>query len=328
MPYPDQYSRYLDLRDESWTTVDQFDSTYWSGATDISVYFGPYYMADVVQLQFQVHEQVVPYYGYASYTADRMYRGTRLVVGSFLMNFKDSRYMLALLHALQSNPKLGDIHSAAGKTLGGSTNTTANDLDLGASLESQQNLLYDVASALGGNSPGETATSEADEGCTIQTRLEDLGQAIMGISGSDQDSATSPGTESARLQLLALQELRKKWGIPNTPDKTYDRSPSTVEPWFDAGVNGFDLTISYGQPIDNTLIIRRGTTGPSQGTKGDVSWSEHPSPVRGIDWKRINTIEKLTGCQITGMQKTLDDSGRSVMEQIDFIAKDYIAGLQ
>ena len=81
--------------DPKWRVVDQFDSTYWSG-DDLQIYANDI-LLDTVQLTYQVIEQVVPYYGYASFVPDRLHHGTRLISGELTINFKKYHYLYALL---------------------------------------------------------------------------------------------------------------------------------------------------------------------------------------------------------------------------------------
>lgn len=69
-----------------------FPSEYFSGCT-ISVYFDDELIDDIVQLEFMMQEQVMPIYGYNSYTFDRLIRGARLIQGSFAINFKSNNYI-------------------------------------------------------------------------------------------------------------------------------------------------------------------------------------------------------------------------------------------
>ena len=53
-------------------------------------------------LQFVLAEQVLPIYGYNSYTFDDVLRGNRIIQGTFRINFKDRGYLFGLLeHILE-----------------------------------------------------------------------------------------------------------------------------------------------------------------------------------------------------------------------------------
>lgn len=63
-----------------------FSQEYFSNA-DVHLYLGDIYIDEVTDLEFLLMENVLPIYGYNSYTYDAIARGTRQVEGSFAMNF-------------------------------------------------------------------------------------------------------------------------------------------------------------------------------------------------------------------------------------------------
>lgn len=79
----------------------RFKSEYFSGA-DVRIYFGDIWLDEVTNLQFSMQEQVSPIFGYASYTWDKVARGTRYIQGSFTINFKESYYLHSVLNGLRS----------------------------------------------------------------------------------------------------------------------------------------------------------------------------------------------------------------------------------
>lgn len=66
-------------------------------ATDVKIYIGDIWVDDVIAIGYSVTEQVVPVYGYASYTYDDIARGQRLVNGGLSINFKSAGYMQNVL---------------------------------------------------------------------------------------------------------------------------------------------------------------------------------------------------------------------------------------
>lgn len=76
-----------DVQGDLWRLVDRFDSVYYNGL-DIRVYLDGYRIEDAVGLVYEIREQVVPVYGYASYTYDRALRGQRIIEGSLTVIFK------------------------------------------------------------------------------------------------------------------------------------------------------------------------------------------------------------------------------------------------
>ncbi len=83
-------------------TVDEFHSTYWSGI-NISIFFNDYFIDDIVNLQYQVQEQVYPIYAYGDYKYRHVARGSRIIQGSFTMNFKRSFYMQLILQKIKED---------------------------------------------------------------------------------------------------------------------------------------------------------------------------------------------------------------------------------
>ena len=73
-----------------------FPEDYFSGA-DVYLYFGDIWAEEVISLEFVLSEQVLPIFGYASYTWDYVTRGARMVTGQFRIAFKDSGYLYSIL---------------------------------------------------------------------------------------------------------------------------------------------------------------------------------------------------------------------------------------
>ncbi len=73
-----------------------FYSQYYSGC-DASIYLNrgdnSFLMAECKAVASELNEKVMPIYGYASYTADRWARGTRLVAGMFTVNMLGVNYL-------------------------------------------------------------------------------------------------------------------------------------------------------------------------------------------------------------------------------------------
>ena len=64
---------------------------------DAEVYFGDYYVEDVLDINFSINQQSNPIFGYNSYTADEMVVGSRLISGTFTINFTSPCYLFKLL---------------------------------------------------------------------------------------------------------------------------------------------------------------------------------------------------------------------------------------
>ena len=92
------------------TNYRHFSTNYFSGS-DVRIYFGDIWIDEVSNLQFTLQEQVAPIFGYASYTWDRVARGTRFIEGSFSINFKETAYLQTVLNSLsleiEEDPQTG-----------------------------------------------------------------------------------------------------------------------------------------------------------------------------------------------------------------------------
>jgi|SRR5579875_900326 len=73
-----------------------FSEDYFSGA-DVNIFFGDIWVDEATNLTFQLIEDVMPIYGYASYTFDTAVRGKRVIAGSFNINFKSAEYLKSVL---------------------------------------------------------------------------------------------------------------------------------------------------------------------------------------------------------------------------------------
>lgn len=72
---------------------------YFSG-TDAEIYFEEKYIDEVVQIQYQVQQNTMPLFGYNSYVYDQVARGSRIINGSFTINFTKANYLYDVLNVL------------------------------------------------------------------------------------------------------------------------------------------------------------------------------------------------------------------------------------
>jgi hypothetical protein len=79
-----------------------FPREYFSGA-DVYLMFNNVMVDEIVSLEFNLQEQSIPIYGYASFTYDAIAHGARLVTGSFTINFKETFYIRETLSRLSIN---------------------------------------------------------------------------------------------------------------------------------------------------------------------------------------------------------------------------------
>lgn len=90
-PQRDPYAR-KDRRIE----YQLYSQEYFSGA-DMHIYLGDIWVDEVTSLEFVLQEEVLPIYGYNSYTFDAVARGRRQVNGTFSINFTSVGYLQEVL---------------------------------------------------------------------------------------------------------------------------------------------------------------------------------------------------------------------------------------
>lgn len=73
-----------------------YPTEYFSGS-DVYIFFNNKMIYEIISLQFNISENIIPIHGYASYTYDAVARGSRIVTGSFRINFVESMYIYTLL---------------------------------------------------------------------------------------------------------------------------------------------------------------------------------------------------------------------------------------
>jgi hypothetical protein len=78
----------------------RFSQEFFSGC-DCKIYFDDVLVDTVTALQFSLSEQVIPIYGYKSYTFDVVARGNRIIKGSFRIAFKEAYYLQAIMNQVE-----------------------------------------------------------------------------------------------------------------------------------------------------------------------------------------------------------------------------------
>lgn len=73
-----------------------FQSEYFSAA-DIKIYLGDIWVDDAIMVSYALSEQVMPIFGYNSFTYDAVARGQRTINGMLEMNFKSVGYLQQVL---------------------------------------------------------------------------------------------------------------------------------------------------------------------------------------------------------------------------------------
>lgn len=90
----------------------RFGQDFFSGA-DTKIYFGDILVDTVMNLQFSMMENVVPIYGYKSYTFDAVARGNRIIKGSFRIAFKEAYYLHSIINEIEYRIDAGTLKSKA-----------------------------------------------------------------------------------------------------------------------------------------------------------------------------------------------------------------------
>lgn len=110
LPRKDHYAR-----PDNRVEYQIFGSEYFSNA-DVKLYFGDIWVDEITSIAFQLQEEVLPIYGYNSYTFDTVARGKRILQGSFSINFTSVGYLHeivenahAIFYALETGEKEGII---------------------------------------------------------------------------------------------------------------------------------------------------------------------------------------------------------------------------
>lgn len=100
--------------DDSRAMVEykRFSTDYFSGC-DCKIYFDDVYVDTVMALQLSLSENVMPVYGYKSYTYDAIARGNRIVKGSFRIAFKESYYLHSIIEQMNSKREAGTTKKEA-----------------------------------------------------------------------------------------------------------------------------------------------------------------------------------------------------------------------
>lgn len=84
-----------------YNEIMSFSKEYFSGAR-VQIYFGDTFIEEITSLEYTLNENITPIYGFASTTFDKMARGTRIVQGSFTINFTESGYLQTILDRLSN----------------------------------------------------------------------------------------------------------------------------------------------------------------------------------------------------------------------------------
>lgn len=271
---------------EPWHIVDEFNSTYWSGL-DTNIFINGIHIDEMVSIQYQIVEQVTPYYGYSYYTAQRMHRGQRIISGSFLINFKQPGYIFKILKQPQksSSPSSSSTEQSIQKT------TSTSDI-----------LLNEFIS-----------NSNTIAGVTIPNIN------IPSVKSSSTQNEKAPKMPESERQKLFEKLALEGWNAPDTYTEKYDKNKykyvgNSRMALYGGITGGLTIKIVFGNPVETSMTLKKNSFGEYE--KNLESGVLYEGGV-------VSAVEVLAGVEITGLSKVVDDSGRSIMEQYSFLARDY-----
>lgn len=67
---------------------------------DAEIYFGNEYVEDIVSIEWSIQQQTMPLFGYHSYICDEFAQGSRIIYGTFTINFTSPNYLFKLLESI------------------------------------------------------------------------------------------------------------------------------------------------------------------------------------------------------------------------------------
>ena len=76
------------------------DNKRYYSSIDAEIYFGSYYIDEIVQIQYQVEQSTTPLFGYNAYVFDEMAIGSRIINGQFTINLTRPGYLFELMDLL------------------------------------------------------------------------------------------------------------------------------------------------------------------------------------------------------------------------------------
>lgn len=192
---------------QSTTEYKRFNNEYFSGA-DVRLYFGDTWVDEITSLQINMQENVQPVYGYASYTFDKVARGTRIVQGSFAINFKESFYLHSIMNSLQSRLRA--------KSDGGTTIFNEETFKQGLTIEH--------------------LVEEANSGRSFGAVADELEKSFWGKSGnSNTQSATNRKQDDTYFYPMHFD------GVSNGQNQYAEETSQK-----DLRDNGFNILVTYG----------------------------------------------------------------------------------
>lgn len=89
---------------------EQYDTDYFTGS-QVSLWFGPVYVDELLMCAFQTVSNLSPQYDYASSLFKMVLEGQRLIEGSFAIFFKESDYIFRVLQRVKKDQEIGNVYN-------------------------------------------------------------------------------------------------------------------------------------------------------------------------------------------------------------------------
>jgi len=273
--------------DLQWQTVERFLETYWGGLNS-RIYFNDVLIDEVVHLSYELSQSVRPIYPYCSYVYSILLRGVRQVTGNFTINFKKDKYLIERLSQIDTRNSIN-------------RNIPPEDPPL--------------------TNPGIESIINNDQSRRIKEGLTNPFDYIGSIFGSDpvRDKDKRPMTNTDRDKIVVTAETAKKarFGLATSNTLLADNELDTpVNSLLDIqrilGKGRLDISIEFSttNDLENQANERR--------TRGDLEPPLNRTEVA------VNTKRKIVGVSLIGNSFVVDDSGKPIMDQYQFIAQDVV----
>lgn len=89
-------------RTENGYSVGQTTLKRYYSEIDAEIYFGNEYVEDIDYIEWSINESTIPLFGYNSYTYDEIAKGSRIINGSFTINFTSPNYLFQIIQSAQN----------------------------------------------------------------------------------------------------------------------------------------------------------------------------------------------------------------------------------
>lgn len=89
---------------------EQYDTNYFTGS-QVSLWFGPVYVDEILMCAFQTISNLTPQYDYASSLFKMVLEGQRIIEGSFAIFFKESDYIFRVLQRVKKDQEIGNVYN-------------------------------------------------------------------------------------------------------------------------------------------------------------------------------------------------------------------------